>query len=204
MFGILGPNGAGKTTTVEILEGYRRRDAGEVDVLGFDPGRVAARDAGAHRRRAAALRALAGADRARGAPGVRGLLPAATRHRRGDRPRRPGGEARRAREDALGWPEAAARPGHRARRRSRAGVPRRAHDGLRPGGQARGLGDDQVAALAREDRRPDDALPRRGAAARRSRRRAARRRDRADREPGGADGDAAAPRFGFAGMASRR
>lgn len=33
----LGPNGAGKTTTVEILEGYRRRDAGEVDVLGCDP-----------------------------------------------------------------------------------------------------------------------------------------------------------------------
>jgi ABC-2 type transport system ATP-binding protein len=34
---ILGPNGAGKTTTVEILEGYRRRDAGTVDVLGTDP-----------------------------------------------------------------------------------------------------------------------------------------------------------------------
>ena len=32
-----GPNGAGKTTTVEILEGYRRRDAGEVSVLGQDP-----------------------------------------------------------------------------------------------------------------------------------------------------------------------
>jgi ABC-2 type transport system ATP-binding protein len=34
---LLGPNGAGKTTTVEILEGYRRRDAGEVHVLGMDP-----------------------------------------------------------------------------------------------------------------------------------------------------------------------
>ena len=34
---ILGPNGAGKTTTVEILEGYRRRDSGEVRVLGLDP-----------------------------------------------------------------------------------------------------------------------------------------------------------------------
>jgi ABC-2 type transport system ATP-binding protein len=34
---VLGPNGAGKTTTVEILEGYRDRDAGEVKVLGFDP-----------------------------------------------------------------------------------------------------------------------------------------------------------------------
>src|ERR1700712_74386 len=37
IFALLGPNGAGKTTTVEILEGYRRRDAGEVTVLGVDP-----------------------------------------------------------------------------------------------------------------------------------------------------------------------
>jgi len=37
VFGLLGPNGAGKTTTVEILVGYRRRDAGEVRVLGADP-----------------------------------------------------------------------------------------------------------------------------------------------------------------------
>jgi len=37
IFAILGPNGAGKTTTVEILEGYRGRDGGEVKVLGQDP-----------------------------------------------------------------------------------------------------------------------------------------------------------------------
>jgi ABC-2 type transport system ATP-binding protein len=37
VFGLLGPNGAGKTTTVEILEGYRSRDAGVVSVLGHDP-----------------------------------------------------------------------------------------------------------------------------------------------------------------------
>ena len=37
VFGLLGPNGAGKTTTVEILEGYRRRDGGTVEVLGIDP-----------------------------------------------------------------------------------------------------------------------------------------------------------------------
>jgi ABC-2 type transport system ATP-binding protein len=37
VFGLLGPNGAGKTTTIEILEGYRKRDAGEVEVLGEDP-----------------------------------------------------------------------------------------------------------------------------------------------------------------------
>ena len=42
IFAFLGPNGAGKTTTVETLEGYRRRDAGEAQVLGSDPARPAA------------------------------------------------------------------------------------------------------------------------------------------------------------------
>jgi ABC-2 type transport system ATP-binding protein len=40
IFAFLGPNGAGKTTTVEILEGYRARNAGEVSVLGIDPQRA--------------------------------------------------------------------------------------------------------------------------------------------------------------------
>jgi ABC-2 type transport system ATP-binding protein len=40
VFALLGPNGAGKTTTVEILEGFRRRDSGTVQVLGEDPGRA--------------------------------------------------------------------------------------------------------------------------------------------------------------------
>ena len=39
VFGLLGPNGAGKTTTIEILEGYRARDSGTVEVLGEDPER---------------------------------------------------------------------------------------------------------------------------------------------------------------------
>jgi ABC-2 type transport system ATP-binding protein len=39
IFGLLGPNGAGKTTIVEILEGYRTRSGGEVEVLGTDPQR---------------------------------------------------------------------------------------------------------------------------------------------------------------------
>jgi ABC-2 type transport system ATP-binding protein len=43
VFGLLGPNGAGKTTTVEILEGLRPRNGGEVAVLGFDPGRESKR-----------------------------------------------------------------------------------------------------------------------------------------------------------------
>jgi len=42
IFAFLGPNGAGKTTTVEMLEGYRHRDAGEVEVLGADPARPGA------------------------------------------------------------------------------------------------------------------------------------------------------------------
>jgi len=37
IFALLGPNGAGKTTTTEILEGYRKRSAGDVRVLGLDP-----------------------------------------------------------------------------------------------------------------------------------------------------------------------
>jgi ABC-2 type transport system ATP-binding protein len=41
VFALLGPNGAGKTTTTEILEGFRERTAGEVDVLGYDPAKRA-------------------------------------------------------------------------------------------------------------------------------------------------------------------
>lgn len=37
IFSLLGPNGAGKTTTIEILEGFRDRDSGDVKVLGIDP-----------------------------------------------------------------------------------------------------------------------------------------------------------------------
>ena len=40
IFGLLGPNGAGKNTTFEILEGYRKRDAGSVTVLGADPAKA--------------------------------------------------------------------------------------------------------------------------------------------------------------------
>jgi len=43
ILGLLGPNGAGKTTTVEIIEGYREADAGEVRVRGLDPARDQAR-----------------------------------------------------------------------------------------------------------------------------------------------------------------
>ena len=39
IFSLLGPNGAGKTTTIEIMEGVRTRDFGDVSILGIDPGK---------------------------------------------------------------------------------------------------------------------------------------------------------------------
>ena len=187
MFGLLGPNGAGKTTTVEILEGYRTRDAGDVSVLGHDPQRPGPRLPGAHRRRAAAVGALAERHGARDAHDVRRLLRAFARRRRGDRPRRARVEARRARQDAVRRPEAPARPRGRARRRSGPRLPRRADHRLRPGRAPRGVGDDPLAARARQDGAADDALPRRGGAAGRPRRRDARGRDRPRRHAARAD-----------------
>lgn len=43
IFGLLGPNGSGKTTTVECIQGLRRADSGEIEVLGHDPRREPAR-----------------------------------------------------------------------------------------------------------------------------------------------------------------
>ena len=55
VFGLLGPNGAGKTTTVEILEGYRARDGGDVERARPRSGDCAARTARADRRRPPAV-----------------------------------------------------------------------------------------------------------------------------------------------------
>ena len=64
IFALLGPNGAGKTTTVEICEGYRARDAGEVRVLGEDPAHGGRALEGAAGHRAAVGRRRQPADRA--------------------------------------------------------------------------------------------------------------------------------------------
>ncbi len=75
VYGLLGPNGAGKTTTVEILEGYRRRSAGEVRVLGHDP---AVRDRELQARVGIVLQSsgrLPARDRARGGRALRPPLP---------------------------------------------------------------------------------------------------------------------------------
>ena len=178
VFGLLGPNGAGKTTTVEVLEGYRPRDAGTVEVLGFDPQRAERELPGEDRRRPAAVGAVAEPDRPRGAPRLRRLLRALARRRRGDLDRRPGREGGRPGEDALRRTEAPPRSRRRPRRRPRAGLPGRADHGLRPIGAPQRLGDDPLAPRARQDDRADDALPRRGAAARRPRRRPPSRPDR--------------------------
>ena len=128
-----GPNGAGKTTTVEILEGYRDRDAGEVGVLGARPGATAT---------AAGGRGSASCCRAR-------------RERRADRRASWSGTSRGSTRDprdpdeviaavglqrqgvgadaaALRRPAAAARRRARHHRAARAAVPRRADDRLRP------------------------------------------------------------------------
>ena len=91
----------------------------------------------ADRRRPAAVRAGSGAHGARGAPAFRGLLRAPTPRRRGDRPHRTGGKARRAREDALRRPGSAAStwgsPSSGIRRWSSSTSRRRASTRLRAG-----------------------------------------------------------------------
>ena len=150
VFGLLGPNGAGKTTTVEILEGYRKRDAGGSSVLGRDPatadGPGASGSAWSSSPRRCTRRSAS-----RRASRVRRLLPAAAAGGRGGRARRARGQARRPRAHALGRAAPPARPRPRARRRPRADLPRRADDRLRPGRAARRLGDDprRCAASAR-------------------------------------------------------
>ena len=132
---LLGPNGAGKTTTVEILEGYRRPDAGEVRVLGLDP-----------QRDGAALRPRIGVMLQQG-----GIMPAAAaaRARPAPRPplRRAGRSRRRARaagadprgdsalQAALGRRETAAGPRPGPRRAPGAPAARRADCGHGPGGE---------------------------------------------------------------------
>ena len=77
VFALLGPNGAGKTTAIEILEGFRARDAGRVDVLGFDPAGPPARLPRAPRHRAPGARRRAVALGSRGAQAQCRVLPPA-------------------------------------------------------------------------------------------------------------------------------
>src|SRR6185312_10805966 len=116
---ILGPNGAGKTTLVEILEGHRTADAGDVSVLGHDP----ARRERAFRARIGIVLQEEGIDQTLSVREVVELYSAAYP------PRRP-------RVGTLRRPAPAARPRSRHRGRPRARVPRRADDRVRPVGAA--------------------------------------------------------------------
>ena len=169
VFALLGPNGAGKTTTVEILEGYRRRDAGDVSVLGHDPAHADA--AVAHAASASSCRAPATIELLTVDEVVEHfatLLPRPARRRRGHRRGRPATEKRRTRvRRPVRRPAAPARRGPRHRRTARAAVPRRADHRLRPRGPATVLGPDPRPERRRHDDPADDALPRGGRAARR-------------------------------------
>ena len=133
VFALLGPNGAGKTTTIEILEGFRSRDQGKVQVLGFDP---------ADRRTSRQMREQLGVVLQELAVEPYLSVRRVLMRQAGYFPRpRPvdevlelvglGDKSRDRVQDPVGWP--AAPPGPRARdhRRPRAAHPRRADDRLR-------------------------------------------------------------------------
>ena len=140
VFSLLGPNGAGKTTTIEILEGYRARDGGDVSVLGVDPRARARTLARADRRRPAVVGDVRDADRAREPRALRAATTATAPVGRGDRARRARGEADALVRKLSGGQQRRLDFGARARRRPRADLPRRADDRLRPGGAARTRG----------------------------------------------------------------
>ena len=187
IFALLGPNGAGKTTTVEICEGYRSRDAGEVRVLGEDPADGARALEGAAGHRAAVRRRRQPAD-----------LPRAAARRR-----RPTTPTRATPTRCSSWSGSPRRPESRGRTlsggqrrrldvalgivgRPDAALPRRADDRLRPGGAAAVLVADPLAARAGHHDAAHHALPGRGRGAGRPGRRHRPRPAGRGRRPGGA------------------
>ena len=141
VFGLLGPNGAGKTTIVEILEGYRHRDAGRVEVLGIDP-RGAAASCGAgwawssRSARSSRTSACARSSTCMVATTRTRSPPTTSSSWWGWRRRRTS-----ACKGALRRAAAPPRSRPRAGRRSRAALPRRADHRVRPVGAAQRLGD---------------------------------------------------------------
>ena len=185
-FALLGPNGAGKTTTVEIAEGFRPRDAGEVSILGTDP-----QGAGLEWRNRVGivLQSTGGLDlltpREALASTAKALLAPARRRRRArlGRPRRQGRHPHRRPERR---PAAPARRGARHRRPPGAALPRRAHHRLRPAGPPRLLGAHPRAGRRGHDDPAHHPLPRRGREPRRPGRGHRRRPAAGRRHPRGA------------------
>ena len=115
IFALLGPNGAGKTTTVEIVEGFRQRDGGEVDVLGADPGRA---DRAWRNRIGIVLQSTGGLDLLTVREALRSTARAYSQPRRrgrGGRVRWPGRQGRCSHLQPQRWsaPSARRRLGHR-------------------------------------------------------------------------------------------
>ena len=188
IFGILGPNGAGKTTTVECLEGLRKRDGGQVRILGLDPKTDGHR---LHQRIGVQLQETQLQDKLK----VREALelyasfypdPADWRELL-DRWGLAGKNGYQLRQ-AVRRPEAAAVHRARPRRQPGGGVPRRAHRGPGPGGQARHLGPDQPGPGERRHRRAGQPLHGRGGGAVRPGRDPRTGADRGPGHPGGSCG----------------
>ena len=187
VFGLLGPNGAGKTTTVEILEGYRRPDSGEVSVLGVDPQRGGT----AWRERIGVMLQSSSLYPNLTVRESLGVFAGYYAH-----PRNP--------DEVIEIIELGDKADARVRTLS-GGQQRRLDLGLAligdpelifldepttgfdPGARRTAWQTVAQPALAREDDPADHALPRRSCAARRPRRRSARRLDRAGGNPGRAD-----------------
>ena len=160
------PTAPAKTTLIEILEGYRQRDAGDVSVLGFDP-----------QRQRGELNRRVGIVLQRSTP-MEGLTPRemlnfsarlydnpmntddALELVGSDRTRRP------PRLEALGRSEATARPRHQRDRQPGPDLPRRTNHRLRRHRPPTGLGGRPRTDRARRHRHPDHPLPRRGRAPR--------------------------------------
>ena len=143
IFGILGPNGAGKTTTLEMLEGLRAPDAGEMRVAGFDPVTDPEQGASGHRRPTAIDRAFRLPELRRDHCALCRTLRRRCLSAAGRTPAHAGrarGEAPLAHQHALRGPAAAV--GHRpgARQYAADRVPRRAddRDSIRPPGAPSG------------------------------------------------------------------
>ncbi len=174
IFALLGPNGAGKTTTVEILEGYRTRDGGQVQVLGQDPaegGRSWRAEIGIVLQSGAGDSQLTCLE----------LLTAQAAYYPDPRDPAEVLELVGLREGPGARPVAVRGPAPPARRRAgdrgppRPAVPRRAHHRVRPGGPPAVLVPDPLAARAGDDDAAHHALPGRGRGARRPGRRHHRR-----------------------------
>ncbi|MBV9603514.1 MAG: ABC transporter ATP-binding protein [Solirubrobacterales bacterium] len=177
IFALLGPNGAGKTTTLEILEGFRTRSGGEVEVLGVDPEQG---DRAWRERLGMVLQDTLPEPELT----VRECLSLYAGYYANPRPVDDTlvevglADLAPRRCERLSWSAAQTRRGAGLDRRPRAALPRRAHNRLRPRRPASDVGPRRSASVRRYNDRADHSLHGGGRAARRPNRRDRRRPDR--------------------------